>query len=349
MGGLIFLPTGFHHFERTELSNFKPNAVMYSTTLSSPSTTLSSPFQNPSPFKFPLHRCAKTNSKTISFPRNSPFFAKSFSPLYPLRISPHADSFRVFRCSVVNDKVESNRLRIQVDNSERRNEDNNVFAVAKPIAYALFCIFVGVFCPVMGFQRRAVAAVAAAPMAESGLREENEENGHEFSRYTRRLLEAVSRLLKLIEEAKNGGKEVSAKNVEEGLKEVKMTKMELQEEIMNGLYGELRVLKGERDALMDRSEEIVSRAFKAKKEEEGLVSKGKGNSDRSARLRVERKSLEKEYEDTWERIGEIEDSISRKETMALSIGVRELLSIERECQALVESFLEEMRRQKTQR
>ncbi|KAL8520650.1 hypothetical protein ACS0TY_011260 [Phlomoides rotata] len=304
------------------------------------STTLNLPLQNPSLFKFPLHRCPKTDSKTISFARNSPFFAKS------LRIPPHADSFRIFRCSVADDKVENNRPRIQTDILKRCNEEHNVLAVAKPIAYALFCIFIGVFCPVMGFQRH---AVAAAPMGESALREENEENGHEYSRYTRRLLEAVSKLLKIIEEAKNAVKEDFAKDVEGGLKEVKMTRRVLQEEIMNGLYAELRVLKGEKDALEVRSEEIVGKASKAKrKEEESLMSKGKGGSDRSLKLREERRSLEKEYDDTWERIGEVEDLISRKETMALSIGVRELLSIERECQALVESFLRERRREETQ-
>lgn len=201
----------------------------------------------------------------------------------------------------------------------------------------------------MGFQRHAVAAVAAAPTEESIAGEENEEKGHEYSRYTRRLLEAVSRLLKIIEEAKNAGKEDFTKKVEKGLKEVKMKKRELQDEIMNGLYAELTVLKAERDALVKRCEGIVDKASKAKKEEESLMSKGKGGSDRILRLREEMRSLEKEYDDKWERIGEIEDLISRKETMALSIGVRELLSIERECQALVESFLGEMRRQKTQR
>ncbi|CAA2987215.1 probable inactive ATP-dependent zinc metalloprotease FTSHI 5, chloroplastic [Olea europaea subsp. europaea] len=37
-----------------------------------------------------------------------------------------------------------------------------------------------------------------------------------------------------------------------------------------------------------------------------------------------------EYNEIWERIEEIEDSIVRKQTLALSIGARELLFIKRE-------------------
>lgn len=315
-------------------------------------STLTSPLQNCSLFKFPLHRCTKPKLKTIPFARNSSFFVKSFSPLYSLRVSADAAAVRIVRYSVVDDKVDNNRRRIQSNSLKRCNDENNAINVAKPIAYALFYIFIGVFCPFLGFRKPALAAVAAAPLAaasESVLREENEEKGHEYSSYTRRLLEAVSRLLKIIEEAKNAGKEDSSTNVEDGLKEVKMTKRALQEEIMNGLYVELRVLKGEKEALMDRSEEIVDKVFKVKREEESLMRKAKSGGDRIQRLRDERRSLENEYNDIWERIGEIEDLIARKETMALSIGVRELLFIERECEALVQSFLREMRRRKTQR
>lgn len=230
---------------------------------------------------------------------------------------------------------------------ERRDEQNNTLAIAKPVAYAVFCIVFGLFCPFFGLRRPALAAAVAAPAAASEFVKDTAENGHKFSSYTRRLLEAVSRLLKIIEAAK--GKEDFATDVEEGLKEVKMTKGTLQEEIMNGLYAELRVLKVEKDKLIDRSEEIVGQVFKSKREEGNFMKKAKGGGDRIERLREGRRSLEKEYNDTWERIGEIEDIIAWKETMALSIGVRELLFIERECEALVANFLREMRGHNTQR
>ncbi|KAK6146580.1 hypothetical protein DH2020_020449 [Rehmannia glutinosa] len=108
-----------------------------------------------------------------------------------------------------------------------------------------------------------------------------------------------------------------------------MTKKALQEEIMNGLYAELRVLKGEKEELMDRSEEIVDKVFKSKREEESLMRKAKGGGDRIEKLREGRKGWEIEFNDISERIEEIEDLIARKETMALSVGVRELLFIER--------------------
>lgn len=258
---------------------------------------------------------------------------------------------RIVRCSVDDNKVNI-RPRNLSNDLKHCNDENNALAIAKPIAYALFCVVFGFFCPVFGLRKPALAAVAvASPPAASELvlSEENEEKGHEYSRYTRRLLEAVSRLLKIIEEAKNVVKEDFATSVEEGLKEVKMTKRALQEEIMNGLYAELKILKGEKEELMDRSDEIVDKVLKMKREEESLTRKGKGGGDRIERLREERLSYEREYNDIWERIGEIEDLIARKETMALSIGVRELLFIERECEALVDAFLREMRRPKTQR
>ncbi|KAL4354390.1 hypothetical protein GQ457_06G018340 [Hibiscus cannabinus] len=46
--------------------------------------------------------------------------------------------------------------------------------------------------------------------------------------------------------------------------------------------------------------------------------------------------MEEEYNGIWERIGEIEDEILRRKTTSLSIGVRELCFIERECEELVQ-------------
>ena len=53
--------------------------------------------------------------------------------------------------------------------------------------------------------------------------------------------------------------------------------------------------------------------------------------------------MEDEYNGVWERVGEIEDRISREETVALSYGVREINFIERECEQLVERFKREIK------
>ena len=295
------------------------------------STTLTPSLQNFSLFDFPLRRGAKPSPKTARFPRNSPVSLKPFSPLHPLRV----------RCSASDDKADKNLPRTQQISLKHSNGGNNALDVAKPIAYALFYVFIGVFCPLLGFQKPALAAAASSATIE--------EKGHKYSQYTRRLLATVSKLVKVIEEARNAGNEDFAVAVEEGLKEVKRTKTSLQEEILNGLYSELSVLKAEKEALMDRTEEIVSKSSKLKKEEQGLMRKAKGGGDKLQRLREEKRSLEREYNDIWGRIGEIEDLIESQETIALSIGVRELLSIERECEALVKNVLTELRSQGSQR
>ncbi|KAL0446602.1 UNVERIFIED_CONTAM: putative inactive ATP-dependent zinc metalloprotease FTSHI 5, chloroplastic [Sesamum latifolium] len=265
-------------------------------------------------------------------------------------IQQGAAALRVVRCSVDDNKVD-NRPGIISNDLKHSNDEHNALAVARPIAYALFCVVIGFFCPVFGFRKPALAAVAAAPPAAASelvLGDENEIKGHEYSRYTRRLLEDVSRLLRLIKEGKNAGKEDFVTNVEEGLNQVKMTKSALQEKIMNGLHAELETLKGEKEELMDRSEKILDKVSKALREEENLLRNGKGAGDRIERLKDERMSWEKKYNDILERIWDIEDLIAWKETMAFSIGVRELLFIERECETLVEDFLREMRRPKIQ-
>ncbi|KAA8533356.1 hypothetical protein F0562_033111 [Nyssa sinensis] len=225
--------------------------------------------------------------------------------------------------------------------------------IAKPIVYTLFCFIIGL-CPIRGFQ---LPAIAAAPVASEVIRrtktkerdEELNAKGHEFSDCTRRLLETVSDLLRIIEEVRSGKGDI--KNVEAALREVKLKKRELQEEIMNGLYAELRELKTEKDELVKRSEELLDSLLKAKREQESLLKKTGGGSGaeeanrRITKLEDEMSSGEKEYNGIWEKVSEIEDRIARREMMALSIGVRELSFIERESVLLVETFSREMRQQ----
>ncbi|KAK4484067.1 hypothetical protein RD792_011286 [Penstemon davidsonii] len=297
-------------------------------------SALTSTISNPILFNFPFHPKTKTPRSTTNSSFNFP-------------IPPSSAALRIVQCSTVG----NNKVKIINNRPPQALTSNNVeknalaIAIAKPISVALLYVVIGFLCPVLGFRKPAFAAVAAADIVRST---ENEANGHEYSHCTRRLLGVALQLVKIIEEARNFGGEDYAAKVEDGLKEVKMCKKALQEEIMDGFYAELRPLKKERDELMDRSEEIVEKVYKAKREEESLMRKTKGGGDKIETLRMERRSWEKEYNDMWERIEEIEDMIARKETVAISIGVRELLFIERECEALVEGFLKEMRSHNTQ-
>lgn len=252
--------------------------------------------------------------------------------------------------SFLQEKEEEKRV---VSSVEFENSEGNlVQRISRPIVFAVFCIAVGFF-PIGRFQVPAIAAPAASDVMwktkERGkVLEETKElksKDHEYSDCTRRLLEVVSGLLCSIEEVRSGKGDI--KKIEAALKEVKLKKEELQEEIMTELYNELRELKREKDGLSDRSEEIVDMVVKAKREHERLLGKASGGGkeikEQIARLEENMNQLNEEYAKIWERIGEIEDQILRRDTMALSIGVRELSFITRECEQLVQRFRQEMK------
>ena len=234
-----------------------------------------------------------------------------------------------------------------------KSEGNLVQYIARPIVFAVFCIAVGFF-PFRRFQVPAIAAPVASDVTwkkkESGkvLEEIKELKGkdHEYSDCTRRLLEVVSGLLRSIEEVRSG--KADMQKVEAALKEVKLKNEELEDEIMNELYAELKELKREKDGLSDRSEEIVDMVVKAKREHERLLENASGKEkeikEPISRLEDSMVRLDEEYTKIWERIGEIEDRILRRDTMAMSIGVRELSFITRESEQLVERFRLEMKR-----
>ncbi|KAL3651045.1 putative inactive ATP-dependent zinc metalloprotease FTSHI 5, chloroplastic [Castilleja foliolosa] len=298
-------------------------------------STSTSPLQNPLLlFTSPL--LPKPKTITLFPTRNPSLFVKH---LHPLRFHPKSSGLVVVVVADDDHKVNyRNPPKFALDNPRRYcNDEKTPLAVAKPIVYALLYVVFGFLCPFLGFRKPALAATA---MTQSVLSKKNDDTGHKYSGHTRRLLEVASKLVETIEEAKKKAR--NENDVKEVLKDVKTAKNALQAEIMDGLYSELRVLKGEREELLDRSEVIVDKVFKAKREEESVARKGKsGGGDRVERLREGRRGLEREYDDMAERIGEIEDLIERKEMVALSIGVRELLFIERECEGLVERFLKE--------
>lgn len=239
--------------------------------------------------------------------------------------------------------------------------DSNAFpnCIAKLVFYAFFLVALAFSLPVRG--RSLPPAMAATAVvsevdekSKNGSRNERElnKNDHEYSHCTKRLLEVVSELLRTIEEVKNGNNVVS--QVEVALKEVKKKKRELQDEIMEGLNIELKVLSGEKGVLLRRSEEILDRVPMEQSDVENLRSKvssgrGEGVKDKIVKLEEGLRSDEREYNDVWERIGEIDDQIFRRETLEFSVGVRELSFIEKECEQLVKGFLREVRQSNSQR
>lgn len=222
--------------------------------------------------------------------------------------------------------------------------------ITQPFAAIVFGVAIGFF----PYTRLEMPAIAAPLVSEVTLEkrekgrdlEYSSSRNHEYRHCTERLLATVSRLLRTIEEVKLTKDDVN--KVKAALKEVKLKKEELQEEIMSGLYSGLRELKREKSELEKRSEEIIDLVLNAKREQERLLRKGgvgvEKARERVARLEEEMGGAANEYNGIWERIGEIEDQILRRETMALSIGIREISFIQRECEQLVERFISEYRR-----
>lgn len=206
--------------------------------------------------------------------------------------------------------------------------------------YAVFCIAVS-FSP---FKVPAIAATVASEVKldNKGREIETEvvfkEKDHEYADYTRRLLETVSNLLKIVEEVRGGNGDV--KRAKLALKEVKMRKEELQDEIMSGMYTELRELRLEKEKLVKRVGKIIDEVLMVQTEIESLKGEKVGVEELLDMIGT----MEREYDELWERVGEIDDKMLRRETVAMSIGVRELCFIERECEELVKRFSREMRR-----
>lgn len=224
--------------------------------------------------------------------------------------------------------------------------------VSKPLVYALFCIAIG-FSPIHSFQAPALAVPFLSDVIWKKKKETVREKevvfksvDHEFSGYTRRLLETVSVLLKSVDKARKENGD-AAEVVATALQAVKVEKEKLQKEIMSGLYSDMRRLRKERDLLMKRADGIVDEALRLKKESEKLLIKGAKEKVEKLEERVD--VIESEYNKIWERIDEIDDIILKKETTTLSFGVRELIFIERECVELVKSFNRGMKQKSFQR
>ncbi|XP_027364868.1 probable inactive ATP-dependent zinc metalloprotease FTSHI 5, chloroplastic [Abrus precatorius] len=227
--------------------------------------------------------------------------------------------------------------------SEPETEENDN-VLLKQLVRALFCFAVGF--SALGALRARPAFAIAAPWGFLGKRGSEKERvkSYEYSDCTDRLLETVSSLLRSVDEVRQGNGDMSM--VEEALKAVKSKKEELQKEIMGRFYPRLKKLRRQRNPLWGRSGEIISEILKAKGEYDKLKMNVVNEKEMARMKELEQRVgvLEDEYNAVWERVGEIEDLISREETLALSYGVREICFIERECEQMVERFKQEMRR-----
>ncbi|KAL9303716.1 hypothetical protein ACSQ67_020979 [Phaseolus vulgaris] len=218
----------------------------------------------------------------------------------------------------------------------------------KHFVRALFCFAVG-FSALGAFRAPPPALAIAVPwslLGKIGAEKEKEKaKSHQYSDCTDKLLETVSFLLGAVDEARKGNGDAS--EVEAALKAVKSKKQEMRKEIDGRLYPALKKLRNEKKALWKRSGEILRAILKATAEYDGLKAKAVANEKEKVRMKELEETvgeMENEYNGVWERVGEIEDQISREETLALSYGVREINFIERECEQLVERFKQEIRR-----
>ncbi|KAK4799841.1 hypothetical protein SAY86_025206 [Trapa natans] len=288
---------------------------------------------------------------SLSQPHNvSPFYFTSFSPGHRLLFHSKCNK-RLLRRLMVTCRSRTRYSCERNGSSERSGVGGKPLAETstsstsfiqqfhKPIACVLFCIALN-FTPIRRIQAPAIAAPVATELKLNervdGHLSDSKEHGSSSS--TRRLLETVSAVLRCMEDIKRGNG--SVEGLEAAMKAVKVKSAELQDEIMGVLYEDLRALRKEKEGLVKRSEEILDEALKLERGYKKLAVKG----DKVKVAKVEEKlgKLDEEYSDIWESVGEVDDMISRKETFALSIRVREIRFIEGECEALVEKFKVEL-------
>ncbi|CAL9154165.1 probable inactive ATP-dependent zinc metalloprotease FTSHI 5, chloroplastic isoform X1 [Musa acuminata AAA Group] len=208
----------------------------------------------------------------------------------------------------------------------------------KPLSFLFFCIAVG-FLPIPTAGIRALAVAATVQSRKEKTRNSDASMDHEFSEYTRKLLADVSVLLQRIEKVRSSRGDMDG--VREALRAVKKKRKEVQEEVLRKLNLELRELQREKMQLVKRSEDIMNSALAMKKRQDKLSrKKGDGDGVRKNVQALENSlvAAEKEYSDIWEKVGDIEDRILRRETLTFSIAIRELSFIERESELLVERF-----------
>ncbi|KAL9233411.1 hypothetical protein vseg_008418 [Gypsophila vaccaria] len=230
----------------------------------------------------------------------------------------------------------------------------------KLIRVTLLWIVIGM-CPIRGRTPVAIALPSISSLVwrkKGKIVKEKEKlvswKDHEYSGYTKRLLESVSGVSEVVEAVRAGKSDVN--ELKTTLKGVRLKKEELKDEILGGLYEELRELKKEKEELIKEADAVLEVVLGAKREQDKLLFKLKGGrqsggggdeeveKERIDKLVEEMDRGEREYNALMEKVGEVEDRMSRRETMALSVGLRELSFVEQECERFVQKFTQEMKR-----
>ncbi|KAL9257626.1 putative inactive ATP-dependent zinc metalloprotease FTSHI 5, chloroplastic [Drosera capensis] len=239
--------------------------------------------------------------------------------------------------------------------------NNGVFdwCVLRSVVLVVICVVIGSV-PVRGFQAPAAALPSITGFVWRKKKEKAETRvpNHEYSEYTKSLLDEVSGVLKMIDEVRGSKREVC--DVEDALKEVKWKSEELQAEIVSGMYRKQRKLYLERESLVSALDVASYQFSEAKSEWDVLLDQLKFGhvEDKQAREMMESRvenleatldGLMTKSDQLSEKIADVEQQIERTELKALSIGVRELASIEQECEHLVSDFVQDMRRKPSMR
>ncbi|CAN6469160.1 unnamed protein product [Victoria cruziana] len=221
-----------------------------------------------------------------------------------------------------------------------------------PICFVVFCVVTGLM-PNQMLQPLAIAAPAVAAIRERTTTKEERLGWkeHEYADYTRSLLDTVAVLLKRMDMVKTFlGSETNPKGralfaiVEASLKDVKVRKAKLQKEIFRVLNAELSRLREDKSELVVQAENALKPVTSARRELLKLRRSGKAGkqvTDRIKELEMSVSAAEAEYNGLWEKVDEIDEEISRKETRVYSTVVRELMFIEKECETLVRRFKRE--------
>ncbi|XP_073223219.1 probable inactive ATP-dependent zinc metalloprotease FTSHI 5, chloroplastic isoform X2 [Cicer arietinum] len=277
----------------------------------------------------------------------------SFRPLPTQKLIHTTPRNPISRASITFASKQQNDTVLAVTRKNHERTTNISQCITKQLVRALFCFAIGV--SALGTVR--VAPAFAFPTVPStifsGMKKVKR---HEYYDCTERVLKTVPVLLRSIEEVRKGNGEME--DVKRALKAVKLKKEESEKEILKRMQPQLMDLKEELRQLEIKEGEIYGQMMAVKREYDKLTGgefleegneklEGKVvNEEEKKKLEKRMGELEMKYHVICGEIYEMEDVISRKETVALSYGVLEILFIERECEQLVEKFKQEMKQKK---
>ncbi|KAJ4810110.1 ATP-dependent zinc metalloprotease FtsH [Rhynchospora pubera] len=257
-----------------------------------------------------------SKSKTISIP-----FSKRSSSISPLKSHSSSEPSNHFHFSSI------------------------LYHAHKPFAIMLFSIALSL--TPHPFSKGYAIAKPAKVTSQNNVKskKQNSSNEHEFSVYTERLLDCVpileNRIKEVIEEKGDMGL------VQEALKEVRKRGNEIQKKILHNLWKELEQLGNEKVQCLTKAEMMLEKVLPVREELGKLVRREKvtaGESkaevaikERQRIVELERRleGLEREYNGLIEKAEDFNQKIEMRERFTISVGMREILFVERECEELV--------------